>query len=57
MPTVTSPVTHVAVAAVKSASIYGRARPFDELIGRESKMLPISITHKKLKSIICVVDK
>jgi hypothetical protein len=49
---VTSPVTQVALVAVKSASIKGRLSPLAELIGRQSKRLPIRITAKKLIIII-----
>jgi len=54
---VTSPVTHVAVVAVKSASIYGTGVPLAELTGRERRRLPIIIVTRKLRRIICVVDK
>ena len=53
---VTSPVTHVDVVAVKSASKYGTLFPVAELTGNDSKMLPIKITPKKLSRIVCVVE-
>ena len=53
---VTSPVTQVAVVAVKSASIYGTAIHFAELIGNAKSKLPIKIVTRKLSNIICVVD-
>jgi hypothetical protein len=53
---VTSPVTQVAVVAVNSASEYGTAIPFAELMGSDSNKLPTRIVTKKLNSITCVVD-
>ena len=53
---VTSPVTQVDVVAVKSASRYGTLLPVAELMGNESKMLPIKITPKKLNRMVCVVE-
>jgi hypothetical protein len=54
---VTSPVTQVAVVAVKSASRYGTASPPAELIGRDRSRLPSNIAIRKLSKIICVVDR
>ena len=53
---VTSPVTHVDVVAVKSASKYGTLCPVAELIGNTKRILPIKITPKKLNKMICVVE-
>ena len=53
---VTSPVTHVDVVAVKSASKYGTLCPVAELIGNAKRILPIKITPKKLNKMICVVE-
>ena len=52
---VTSPVTQVAVVAVKRASIYDTEDPFFVLIGKESKKLPRRMANKKLNKISCVV--
>ena len=54
--TVTRPVTHVDVVAVKSASIYGTGTPLCELTGSARSRLPISMVSKKLSKITCVVD-
>ena len=53
---VTSPVTQVAVVAVKIASIYDTASPLAELIGNAKRPLPMKITTRKLSNIICVVE-
>ena len=45
----TKPVTQVAVVAVNSASRYATGSPLFELMGRASKMLPITIAVKKLR--------
>ena len=54
---VTSPVTHTDVVAVKSASIKGTLFPVAELMGSDKRTLPIKITIKKLSNIVCVVEK
>ena len=54
---VTSPVTHTDVVAVKSASKYGTRLPVAELMGSDKRTLPIKITTKKLSNIVCVVEK
>ena len=53
---VTSPVTHTEVVAVKSASRNGTLFPVAELMGRNKRMLPIKITPKKLSRMVCVVE-
>jgi hypothetical protein len=53
---VTSPVTQVDVVAVKSASRYGTLSPVAELMGNDSKMLPMKTTPRKLNKIVCVVE-
>ena len=53
---VTSPVTQVAVVAVKSASIYGTASPLAELIGNAKSPLPTRMVTRKLSNMICVVE-
>ena len=56
MGSVTSPVTHVEVVAVKSASRYGTDSPEAELIGNAKSALPTKIVARKLNNIICVVE-
>ena len=53
---VTRPVTHVDVVAVKSASRKGTLLPVAELMGNDKRMLPIKITPKKLSKMVCVVE-
>ena len=53
--TTTSPVTHVAVVAVKRASINGTHSPEAELMGSISKRVPHRIAKRKLSKIKCVV--
>ena len=53
---VTSPVTHTDVVAVKSASRKGTLSPVAELMGRHRRMLPMKITPKKLSKMVCVVE-
>ena len=53
---VTSPVTHVEVVAVKSASRYGTASPVAELIGNANSALPTRMVERKLINMICVVE-
>ena len=53
---VTSPVTHIDVVAVKRASMYCTAVPSDVLIGNERSRLPINTAIRKLSIIICVVE-
>ena len=54
--TVTSPVTQVAVVAVKSASKKGTDLPFAELKGRLNKTLPAKITVRKPNNMSCDVE-
>ena len=54
---VTSPVTHVAVVAVKSASRYATDSPLAELIGSDRSRLPSKTVTRKLSRMICVVDR
>ena len=53
---VTSPVTQVAVVAVKRESIYPTRSPVAELMGSVRIRLPIRIAARKLKRITCVVE-
>ena len=54
---VTRPVTQVDVVAVNSASKYGTAFPFTELMGSANRLLPRSMAIKKLSNMICVVER